>query len=229
MTVLSARRGVHYSRRERWAILAHCYAGWAYAWASPYDPGRQVEEKGVVYMTVAHPHGLELLTHVVFLMTLAPLVWVLVSKWRAEGRLPIVTPLVALLCTIWSWSIYSSIDPIVVYFIPALHSVQYLYFVWLMKGAEAREREGPPLFEVSAKVRLGTLALTALFLGWLFFHGAPTYFDDLLVPSRAAFDSPLGATPYFAAIYTFVNIHHFVMDAVIWRRENPETRYLVSR
>jgi hypothetical protein len=228
MTVLSARRGVRYTTRERWAILAHCYAGWAYAWASPYDPSRQVEEKGVVYMTIAHPIGLERLTHVVFLLTIIPLAWVLVRKWRKEGRLPIFTPLTALLSSIWVWSIYSSIDPVVVYFIPALHSVQYLYFVRLMRGNEAKEREGPPLFEVSAKIRLGTLAITAVGLGWLFFHGAPTYFDDLFVSKRAAFDSPLGLTPYFAAIYTFVNIHHFAMDAVIWRRDNPETRYLTS-
>ena len=55
--------------RERIAILAHCYAGWAYAWASPYDPGKEVEEKGVVYTTIAHPHGLERLTQLIFLAT----------------------------------------------------------------------------------------------------------------------------------------------------------------
>jgi hypothetical protein len=228
MTVLSARRGVRYAPHERWALLAHCYAGWAYAWASPFDPGRQVEEKGVVYMTLAHPPGLERLTHVVFLLTILPLVWVLVQKRRRERRLPITTPLVAMLCTIWSWSIYSSIDPIVVYVVPALHSIQYLYFVRLLRGNEARDREGPPHFEMSAKSRLGILAVSAVGLGWLLFHGAPTYFDDLFVSKRAAFDTALGATPYFAALYTFVNVHHFAMDAVIWRRDNPETRYLLA-
>ncbi len=226
MTVLSARRGVRFSSRERLAILAHCLAGWAYAWAEPFDPGRQVEEKGVVYMTIAHGLWLERVTHIVFLLTIVPLAAVLVQKWRREGPLPLFTPLTALLCTVWAWTIYSSIDPVVVYVIPALHSIQYLYFVWLLRAPEAKEREGPPSFEVSAKIRLGTLAITAVGLGWLFFHGAPTYFDDLFVSKRAAFDSPLGPTPYFAAIYTFVNLHHFAMDAVIWRKDNPETRYL---
>ncbi len=95
-----------------------------------------------------------------------------------------------------------------------------------MNGNRAREREGEPWFEPSAKVRLGTLALTAIGLGWILFHGAPSFFDDAFVSKRAAFDSALGATPYFAAIYAFVNIHHYFMDFVIWRRENPETRYL---
>ena len=47
MTVLAQRRGVRFDGRERLAILAHCFAGWAYAWASPADPGTEVEEKGV--------------------------------------------------------------------------------------------------------------------------------------------------------------------------------------
>lgn len=227
VTVLAARRGVRFSQRERLAILAHCLAGWAYAWASPADPGRELEEKGVVYMSFAHPPGLERLTHVVFLSTSLPLIWVLVQKWRREGRLPLITPLTALLCSIWPWSIYSSIDPLVRYMIPALHSVQYLYFVWLLKGNEAREREGPPWFERSAGVRLGILAASALALGWLLFHGAPAALDGALAPRGALTPSDaLGPTPYFAALYAFVNIHHYFMDTVLWRRDNPDTRYL---
>ena len=28
------------------------------------------------------------------------------------------------------------------------------------------------------------------------------------------------------AIYVVVNLHHYLMDTVLWRRENPKTRYL---
>jgi hypothetical protein len=230
MVVLAARRGVRFGRGERWTLLAHCLAGWAYAWASPADPGTEVEEKGVVYTTLAHPVWLERLTHAVFLATACLLLVVLLQKRRREGRLPLLTPLSAFLASIWSWSIYSSIDPLVVYVIPALHSVQYLYFVWLLRSSEAREREGPPWFETAARTRLGILAASAIGLGWLLFHGAPTALDDLLVSRRQRLSGgPLGATPYFAALYTFVNIHHFLMDSVIWRRDNPETRYLLAR
>jgi hypothetical protein len=76
--------------------------------------------------------------------------------------------------------------------------------------------------------RLALLVTSALGLGWLLFHGAPTALDDLLVPRASRFTA-MGPTPYFAAIYTFVNVHHFLMDAVLWRRESPETRYLFAR
>jgi hypothetical protein len=228
MMVLAARRGVLWTRGERIAILAHCYAGWAYAWANPWDPGRELEEKGVVYTSIAHPRWLESLALAVLLGTIVPLAFVLVRKWRREGRLPILTPLTAMLVSVWAWSIYSAIDPVVRYVIPALHSVQYLYLVWMMKRNQAREREGPPWFEMAAPARLGLLAVSALGLGWVLFHGAPTFLDDLLVSPREARTSPLGVTPYFAALYACVNLHHYVMDSVTWRRDNPETRFLRS-
>jgi hypothetical protein len=225
MTVLAARRGVRFSAGERFALLAHCFAGWAYAWAEPYDPGREVEEKGVVYRTIAHPRWLEHAARDVLLATAIALAVVLARKWIRERKLPLVTPLTAMLCSVWTWSIYSSVDPLVRYMVPALHSIQYLYFVWLLRGGEAREREGPPWFETSARTRIGILAVSALGLGWLLFHGAPTALDDVLVPRRAR-TTDLGPTPYFAALYAFVNLHHYFMDFVIWRRDNSETRYL---
>jgi hypothetical protein len=221
LSVLSARRGIRFSARERMVILAHCYAGWAYAWASPFDPGREVEAKGLVYTTLAHPPGLEQLTRFVFMASLVPLVFVLVQKHRREGALPLFTPLTAFLCSIWSWSIYASADPLVRYVIPALHSLQYLYMVWLLKGNEAREREGAPWFEAASSARLSVLFASAIGLGIVLFHAGPTLLDDVRKGSGS-----LGPTPYFAAIYAFVNIHHYFMDTVIWRRENPLTRYL---
>ncbi len=229
MILLAARRGVIFQPRERWAILAHCFAGWAYAWASPADPGTEVEEKGVVYTTLAHSVTLERVTHAVLLASAIPLAVMLVQKRLREGRLPIFTPLSALLVSVWLWSIYSGVDPLVRYMNPALHSLQYLFVVYLLKGAQAREREGAPWFEMSANVRLGLLAVSALALGWVLFHGAPAALDAALVPrARRGVDvnGPLGETPFFAVIYAFVNIHHYFMDTVIWRKDNPEMRYL---
>ena len=226
LVVLSARRGVTWARGERVALLAHCYAGWAYAWANPWDPGRELEEKGVVYTSIAQPRWLEGLALATLLATIPPLVFVLARKWRRERGLPSWTPLTAMLVSVWAWSIYSAIDPVVRYVIPALHSLQYLYLVWLLKRNQAREREGAPWFETAARLRLGMLAASALGLGWVLFHGAPTFLDGLLVSPREARTSPLGATPYFATLYAFVNLHHYFMDGAIWRRDNPAMRYL---
>ena len=118
-----------------------------------------------------------------------------------------------------------SYHPLVRYAIPALHSLQYLYFVWLMRRNEARAAEGPPTFGTPTGLRLLVLALTSLVLGWLFFH-APEHVDGWL---RFDETGTLGPTPILAAVFVFVNVHHYLMDSVIWRRENPATRWLHAR
>jgi len=225
VTVLSARQGRSYSLAERRILLAHCFAGWAYAWASPFDPGRSVEEKGVIYTTLAHPHWLESVTRLVFFASVVPLLGMLAKKWRRERGLTLA-PLVGLLCSVWLWTVYSGIDPLFMYLIPALHSLQYLYFVWLLKRNQARAHEGPPSFGRPARVVVGAWATGALALGLLLFHLLPSALDGALVDRHAARFSDLGATPYFAASFAVVNLHHYFMDFVIWRRENSETRYL---
>ena len=91
-----------------------------------------------------------------------------------------------------------------------------------------RAEEGPPLFGKPVGVRLARVAVLSIGLGWLLFRGVPGFLDDAraLSPTGGVKTTDLGATPYFAAIFLFVNIHHYFMDHVIWRRENPDTRYL---
>lgn len=234
LTVLSARRGFRFSPLERKAVLSHCFAAWAYAWASPADPGRELAEKGVVYTSLAHPPALEPVTRAAFALSVLALLWVLARRWRAERRLPPLGPLSGFFITVWLWTVYSSLDRLMMYVIPALHSIQYLYFVWLLKRNEARDAEGPPLFGRPTGLRLGLLAASAVGLGWVVFRGAPALLDGahgalVLGASDDETTAGLGPTPYFAAVYVFVNIHHYFMDNVIWRRENPETRYLLRQ
>jgi hypothetical protein len=228
LTVLAARRGTRFTPRERAVILLHCFAGWAFAWSNPASAAGEFEEKGVVYFAPAHPRWLELFTGAVLAVSSVLLIAALVAKWRREGRALPWAPLSGFLITVWAWTIFSSVDPVVRYLIPALHSIQYLYFVWLMKGNEARASEGPPTFGRPVAVRLGFLGASALGLGWVLFRGAPSFLDAVFVdrPARGASLDALGETPYFAAFFVVVNVHHYFMDHVVWRRENPDTRFL---
>ena len=230
LMVLCARRGVKFSARERQLFLLHCYAAWAFAWANPSAAAGEFEEKGVVYWAVAHPRWLELTTGALLLASTLALGGLLVGKWRREPQTWPLAPLASFSITIWSWTIYSRFDPLVQYLIPALHSLQYFYFVWLMQSNQARAQEGPPTFGRPLRARLGMLALCALGLGWLLFRGAPTLLDELFVPPlrRGQVPDLLGQTPFFAAFFAAVNLHHYCMDHVIWRRENPDTRFLRS-
>jgi hypothetical protein len=227
LTVLSMRRDVRVTTRERWVVLFHCYAAWAFAWANPSMPAGEFEEKGVVYAAIAHPRWLELASGSVLAFSTIAMIVILISEAKRAGRFLPLAPLTGFLITVWLWTIFSSADPVMRYFIPALHSIQYFYFVGLMKRNEARASEGAPTFGKPASVRLGFLAVSALLLGWFLFRGMPTALDDLLVGKikRGQIPDDLGETPYFAAFFVAVSIHHYFMDSVIWRRDNPDTRY----
>ena len=229
LSVLSARHGVRFGDLERRAVLAHCFAGWAYAWASPESPALEAEEKGIVYWSWAHPRWFERATLIAFSLSALVLIAVLFKKWRRERRLPPLAPLTGLLVSIWIWSVYSNADPLLLYVIPALHSLQYLYFVWLLSRNQAKAAQQAPYFGASIGQRLALLSLSSIALGWLLFHGAPELIDGARLTEHRHTHERLGAlgpTPYFAAFFAFVNIHHYLMDSVIWRRENPDTRYL---
>jgi hypothetical protein len=227
LTVLSARRGVALSARERRVVLFHCYAAWAFAWANPATAAGKFEEKGVVYRAYAHPRWLEVFAGGVLAVSVVALIVVLGTAWRRERRRLPLGPFVAFLATVWVWSIYSTLDPVVRYFIPALHSVQYLYFVWLLRRNEHVANAGP--FSPPPTARLAALGLSALGLGFALFHGVPGLLDATLVPAATrGVTNELGPAPFAAAFFVVVNIHHYFMDTVLWRRDNPETRYLTS-
>ena len=225
LTVFSARRGFRFDPVARAAVLGHCFAGWAYAWASPAVAAKSVQEKGVAYTALAHPIWLEQLTRAAFGLSALALIAALARRWRHDRQLPPFAPLLGFLVSIWLWTVYSSVDPLMLYLIPALHSIQYGYVVWLLRRNQARAAEGPPRFGKPAAVRLTVLAGSAVALGWALFRGVPSLLDGSRVLRST---TGLGETPYLAVIFVFVNIHHYFMDTVLWRRENPETRYLLQ-
>ncbi|MEZ4246745.1 MAG: hypothetical protein R3B99_00675 [Polyangiales bacterium] len=225
MSVLCARRGVRFAPLERRILLAHVYVGWLFSWANPHDPGGLRVQKGVFYDTLAHPAWLETVLFVALIASALALVVMLVRKTSREGAAVLGTPLVAFLVSLWAWLVFSGIDPLVRYVTPAMHAIQYLWFVRLLKANESRERERALLG--SAKTRLRMLAVGALVLGFLLFDVLPDTLDAFAVPEGGWENRALGATPWLAMTYVFVNVHHYAMDAVIWRRENPATRHLV--
>ena len=217
MTVLSARRGVTFRPRERLAILAHCFAGWAYAWANPAVPAPGVRGEGrrlhrARAPTLARAHA----TRVVFAR----------APWsRSSGR-PLREVAArgalaarhaahrALLSACGRGRSTPAVDPLVRYVIPALHSVQYLYFVWLMKRNEAREREGHRGSRPSGRVAPGRSGGVGAGAGLAPLPRRPRGARRRRSSRAASAPSMLGPTPYFAAIYVFVNIHHYFMDTV---------------
>lgn len=66
--------------------------------------------------------------------------------------------------------------------------------------------------------RMSGFVLVGLVLGILIFWGAPLLLEALVAHPHTA-----GWICLFA-VWVFVNVHHYFIDNVIWRSQNPETR-----
>ena len=68
--------------------------------------------------------------------------------------------------------------------------------------------------------RLGAFVLSGLLLGFIGFWGLPLLLDATVPYDRALF----GNTMFVFVFWIFINVHHYFLDNVMWRRENPDTR-----
>ena len=90
-------------------------------------------------------------------------------------------------------------------------------------GGHSHEGEEEVFSRSTQKV--GLFFATGLLLGYLGFWGVPQFLDKFVPYDKAAF----GGTMFLFVFWIFVNVHHYFLDNVMWRRENPDTRkYLFS-
>lgn len=147
------------------------------------------------------------------------------EHWSAKGPLP-VNGIIAYFTSIHAWLMFITINPIWGLMVPALHSLQYLVVVGRFQLNHERDRlkdDGYKprsldrrLFGDRAAPHLVMFFLLAGMLGWMGFWGLPGILDAL-VP----YDN-LNLTPtlFLFLSWTFINVHHYLMDNVMWRREN---------
>ena len=90
-------------------------------------------------------------------------------------------------------------------------------------GAAHATRDGEQGWKAwlrSAPVGLARFFVVGGILGFAGFWLAPVTADTLSGYDQAVF----GATLFLFIGWTFINIHHYFIDNVIWRRDNPEAR-----
>ena len=113
---------------------------------------------------------------------------------------------------------------------PALHSLQYLAVVWRYQIGYERDRPGADeplrwmlprsLAGKKSHLNMVLFVLLGAVLGALGFWAIPiflqvvvTYYADIL-----------GASMFMFIFFIFINVHHYFLDNVIWRRDNPDMR-----
>ena len=142
--------------------------------------------------------------------------------WKAKGTLPI-TGVVAYLVSLYAW-LFLRLDPMMLLVIPAFHSLQYLLIVWRYElnrcKAEAERTAETRKQTRRLSIGLSVFLILGVALGYLGFWGVPNFLQDHANYDRAIF----GGSAFFFMFWIFINVHHYCLDNVMWRRENPDTR-----
>jgi len=116
--------------------------------------------------------------------------------------------------------------------IPTFHSLQYLAVVWryqLNAGAKSNGSSGSFLSGFWPTGVLPNLAMfigIGTFLGFLGFMGLPRFLDAIFPYDKHLY----GPSLFVFAFYIFINVHHYFLDNVMWRRGNPDVvQHIFSR
>ena len=223
----AARKGVRFSARERRRLLWNTHLIWLTFWLLINDTLVKQELWGITYYLVDVPEFLR--TTMLGVVALSALVigYDLLRKWRVERALPF-NGIVAYTTTVYAWVLIGRFDPVLLLVVPLFHAIQYLSVVWRYRlNVEGAQLCARPSGAEQGRSRIGKapaglarFAVVGGVLGGLLFWGAPFALDTLVGYDQAVFGTAL----FFFVGWTFIGIHHAVMDNVIWRRENPDTR-----
>ena len=187
---------------------------------------------GLTYFSLPLPNAVYYGAIAAAVLTTLAVLTVLVQRWReSKGALP-WNGVIAYLTTLYLWVIFVRINPLVLAVVPTFHSLQYLAVVWRYQlnagaaAAPARRSMLSALWPTGVLPNLAMFVGVGVLLGFMGFMGMPRLLDAILPYDKHLF----GPSLFLFSFYIFINVHHYFLDNVMWRRGNPDVQqYIFSR
>jgi hypothetical protein len=134
---------------------------------------------------------------------------------RGQGRPLAWNGLLAYGVSLYAWLLIR--DPIVILWVPLFHSLQYMAVVWRF---QVNRSKAMPSQRVNYRYRLVAFFALSFVLGYCMFWQAPAWLDANVAYDKQVF----GPSLFFFLFWIFINVHHYFMDTVMWRKGNPEVK-----
>ncbi|MCI0342407.1 MAG: hypothetical protein L0216_14905 [Planctomycetales bacterium] len=212
--VLAAQSGYFLGVGEKAVVRWNLYALWWLGFAAVNTVPEGYVFEGVRYSSLELPRAGLVAGFVAVAATGLAVVAVILRKWRRDGAPPPRNAVVAFL-SIHVWFLPVLRHPGFVLMLPFFHGLQYLLFALRFAHGKAAAAEA-----AGARPWFGFYVGSALVLGALAFVAIPRLLDARLPYDRDRY----GPTLALALITLFINIHHYLIDNVIWRRDDPDVR-----
>lgn len=222
VSVCNAHEKIYFNKWERFGVKGFLYSIWAMSWISLNTHGTEYSMEGIPYRSFQLPEFWLNLTYDVLIGFTALCVYLGYKKYIRDGQIISLSgfvSIVALLC----WYLPVMHNPTFFLIVPLFHSLQYLYFVYLVKTHEATKLVPD---RGTAEARKDFFRKYYGYLAWPFITGAifmwflPRYLDQTgLLKLQLE-----NAAPFMFAFTVFINIHHYFIDHAIWRHDNPKMK-----
>lgn len=167
---------------------------------------------GISYTTFAIPSFLKDANTILFYLSTAIWVAVIVYIVYTHKKWPVT--LMIVLASISLWHLPSFYDLGFSYIIPLFHSLQYLLIVAAVK----KNQIGASKRYLKYFAYMAAIGVT----GYLFFVLIPHYLDGVISYNKELF----GGSLFLAMFLLFINIHHYFIDAIIWRRGSDIVKHV---
>ncbi|CDX14704.1 conserved membrane hypothetical protein [Mesorhizobium plurifarium] len=221
-----------FDNRDKKVLLVNSYAVWILAWLQTNTAVTAGQYYGLQYYTFAAPSWIADIVLAAAVASTAATLLMLASRWRKNGGGLPYNGIVAYVASLYLWILIARINPLWLLVVPALHSLQYLAVVWryqtnverdVLDAARDPESKILSVLGPRYKLRVWGFIIGGAALGYLGFWLIPFILTALVPYDKQV----LGSSLFFFIVLVFINVHHYFLDNVMWRRGNPEvSKYL---
>ena len=217
--VANALQKIFYKKIERWCLQANLYTLWGISWVwTNIDGGSPQIYEGVIYSGFNFPERYILYCFGAIITTLVLVIIIHLKKHIKERSKPSLTALIAFIAS-YFWFVPLFYNPIFFPCIAFFHSLQYLPFVYAVRRNKIKSELVKSNPEIQSRIyfirHYGYLFLSIV-LGAILFYFLPKHLDQMKL---FHFYSPTIVMFYFVI---FLNIHHYFIDNVIWKKNNEQ-------
>jgi hypothetical protein len=204
-----------YNDSEKKALLHNAFSTWIFSWCLINHLIDKPDPKyfEIAYFAVPIPTFVLIITAAVCAFTFLRLFNLLRQRVK-ENRQIAWNGLIAYAVSLYAWLLIR--DPIVLLWIPMFHSLQYLAVVWRFEINRSRSVSSG----IKPALRFGIFCVTGMALGYICFWLLPEWLNANVSYSKELF----GTSLFLYLFWIFINIHHYFLDTVMWRKGNPDVQ-----
>lgn len=194
---------------EKKVLLINGYAVWGFAYALANQTSEPIQYLGLTVRRFDLPNGIAWTLGVFLAATSATVLYTLARR-ALDGVPTGWIGISAYVVSLYLWMLLVRTNPLFILLAPALHSLQYL---WVVRKFQKNRHHAD-----STKQSWKSQFTRSVLLGAGMFFVFPLVFDVAFPLDEGVW----GSLPFLFISMIFINIHHYFLDNVMWRRGNAE-------